>query len=66
MPVLHIMQVQDPAVMQSLKTTTSLLTQAIQAIRAEIEQQHSPDVELMLAVSRALEVLSRLSELLCV
>ena len=58
------MQVQNPAVMQSLKTTSSLLTQAIQAVRSEIEQQPSLDVELMLAVSRALEVLSRLSELL--
>ncbi|KAL0029559.1 hypothetical protein WJX79_004304 [Trebouxia sp. C0005] len=47
-----------------LSSHVNLLTSAVQAAQAKMENSSLQDVELMLALSRCLEVLSRLAELL--
>lgn len=57
-----LLQIYNPNICKQLQASFDLLTAALQAAKAQIEL--AADVETVLAVSRGLEVLSRLQELL--
>ena len=58
------MQIRSSSSLTVLSSHVNLLTSAVQAAQAEMGDSLPQDVELMLALSRCLEVLSRLAELL--
>ena len=57
-----LLQICTPNICKQLQASLDLLTAALQAAKAQIEL--AADVETVLAVSRGLEVLSRVQELL--
>lgn len=57
-----LLQICTPNICKQLQANVGLLTKALQAANAHIEV--SADIEMVLAVSRGLEVLSRVQELL--
>ena len=57
-----LLQIYNPKTCKQLKANISLLNTALQAAKAHIEVL--ADIELVLAVSRGLEVLGRVQELL--
>lgn len=56
-----LLQICTPSICRQLQASLDLLTIALQAAKAQIELA---DMETVLAVSRGLEVLSRMQELL--
>lgn len=60
----NLTEVSSPSNTMQLKSYVSLLTAAVHSARIEIDQSQAPDIEMVLAVSRCLEVLSRVSQLL--
>lgn len=58
------LQIRSSSSLTVLSSHVNLLTSAVQAAQAKLGDSFQQDVELLLALSRCLEVLSRLSELL--
>ena len=57
-----LLQICTPDICKQLQSDTGLLAATLQAAEAQIES--SGDIEMILAVSRGMEVLSRVRELL--
>lgn len=59
-----LLQICTSQIYKQLQANMGLLTVALQAAKAQLEVPNSADIDMVLAVSRGLEVLSRVQELL--